>query len=155
VFILADNDFLVHRQDKFIFRVKTGVLYTWNDTWARVEGEIATIGVTDYMQKHGGDVVSVEMPPVGKKVEQFDEIMLMETVKAAIPVLSPFSGEIVEVNSSLPDSPELVNTNPYDKGWIMKIKIADIDEKKNLEVAEKYFEIMKGKIEKDVVGKKE
>ncbi|MEM2900081.1 MAG: glycine cleavage system H protein [Thermoplasmata archaeon] len=144
------DDFLEYQVDKFIFRVKKGYYYNWNDCWASIEGELATVGITDYIQRQGGDVISVELPNVGRVIEQFEDVITMETVKAVIPVISPVGGEIIEVNKLLEESPELVNEDPYGKGWIYKVRLTDKSELDNLENAEKYFEIMKDKIKKEL-----
>jgi len=144
------GDFLEYQVDKFIFRVKKGYYYNWNDCWANIEGDIATVGITDYIQRQGGDVISVELPNVGRVIEQFEDVITMETVKAVIPVISPVGGEIIEVNKLLEESPELVNADPYGKGWIYKVRLGDREELDNLENAEKYFEIMKDKIKKEL-----
>ncbi len=144
------EDFLEYRADKFIFRVKKGYLYNWNDCWAKVDEDIATVGVSDFIQRQGGDVISIELPRVGRIIEQFEDVIAMETVKAVIPVISPVGGAIIEVNSALEDAPETVNEDPYGKGWIFKVKLGDKDELANLENSDKYFEIMKDKIKKEL-----
>jgi glycine cleavage system H protein len=145
-----NDDFLEYQVDKFIFRVKKGYYYNWNDCWAKIEADVATVGITDYIQRQGGDVISVELPNVGRVIEQFEDVITMETVKAVIPVISPLGGEIIEVNKLLEESPELVNEEPYGKGWIYKVRLTDKSELENLENAEKYFEIMKDKIKKEL-----
>lgn len=96
--------------------------------WVRVEGGIATVGISVYAQEQLGDVVFVELPAVGKKVKQGDEAAVVESVKAASEVYAPVSGEVTEVNSALADTPALVNEDAEGKGWFMKIKLADAKE---------------------------
>ena len=93
--------------------------------WVRVEGGIATVGISVYAQEQLGDVVFVELPAVGKKVKQGDEAAVVESVKAASEVYAPVSGEVTEVNSALADTPALVNEDAEGKGWFMKIRLAE------------------------------
>ena len=93
--------------------------------WVRVEGGIATVGISVYAQEQLGDVVFVELPAVGKKVKAGDEAAVVESVKAASEVYAPVSGEVTEVNSALADTPALVNEDAEGKGWFMKIRLAE------------------------------
>jgi glycine cleavage system H protein len=93
--------------------------------WVRVEGDVATIGVTDYAQSQLGDVVFVELPPVGKELAQHGEAAVVESVKAASEVYAPVSGKVVEVNSALVDAPDMVNGDPAGAGWFLKIKLSN------------------------------
>jgi len=93
--------------------------------WVRVEGGIATVGISVYAQEQLGDVVFVELPAVGRQVKAGDEAAVVESVKAASEVYAPVSGEVTEVNSALADTPALVNEDAEGKGWFMKIKLAD------------------------------
>ena len=93
--------------------------------WVKVEGGIATVGISVYAQEQLGDVVFVELPAVGKKVKQGDEAAVVESVKAASEVYAPVSGEVTAVNAALADTPALVNEDAEGKGWFMKIKLAD------------------------------
>ena len=93
--------------------------------WVRVEGDVATVGITDYAQGQLGDVVYIELPAVGKQVEQDKEAAVVESVKAASEVYAPISGEVVERNMKVIEKPELVNTVPYGEGWLIKVRLAD------------------------------
>lgn len=93
--------------------------------WVRVEGDVATIGVTDYAQSQLGDVVFVELPPVGKDLAQHGEAAVVESVKAASEVYAPVSGKVVEVNGALVDAPDMVNGDPTGAGWFLKIKLSN------------------------------
>lgn len=98
--------------------------------WLRLEGDIATVGISDHAQAELTDVVFVELPPVGKKVDLGDPTAVVESVKAASDIYAPVSGEIVEVNPDVEADPALVNTDPYAKGWIFKLRVnnpADIN----------------------------
>ena len=93
--------------------------------WIKVEGDTGTVGITDFAQKQLGDVVYVELPEVGAVFNFHQAFGVVESVKAVSDIYSPVAGEVVEVNSELNDSPELLNENPQGKGWIMKIKVKD------------------------------
>lgn len=136
--------------DKYTFTVPKGLFYNENDFWARIDGKIATVGITSYLQNHLSDIVFVSLPQIGTKIEQFGEAGSFESVKAALDLISPVSGSIVEVNNELVNSPELANSDPYGKGWFVKIELTDFEsDKPNLIDAEGYFEVMKKKVEKE------
>ena len=101
------------------------VRYSKDHEWVKVDGDTATVGITHYAQEQLGDVVFVELPEVGKKVEQGKELATVESVKAASEVYAPISGEVIEVNSALSDAPATVNEEAQGKGWFAKLKIAD------------------------------
>ncbi len=114
--------------------------FTDSHEWVKDNGDgTATIGISEHAQEMLGDVVFVELPEVGEEIEAGNSFSLVESVKAASDIYAPLSGEIIEVNEELSDSPELVNEEPYDGGWIAKIKIADAGELDNLKVAEDYL----------------
>jgi glycine cleavage system H protein len=99
--------------------------YTRDHEWVRLEGDVAVVGITDYAQDQLGDVVFVELPEIGKKLEKGKEAAVVESVKAASEVFAPLSGEVVEVNSALADEPAAVNRSPEGSGWFMKLKLAN------------------------------
>ncbi len=99
--------------------------YTKDHEYLRIEGDTATIGITDYAQSQLGDVVFVELPTVGKSFKAGAEAAVVESVKAASDVYAPVSGEVTAINDSLPDSPATINDDPEGKGWFMKIKLSD------------------------------
>jgi len=105
-----------------------------------VESDVGTVGITDYAQKELGDVVFVELPQVGTQLEQGDELGSIESVKAVSELFAPISGEVVEVNEALSEKPELVNTDPYGDGWMVRIKLATPEEVSELMDAEEYEE---------------
>jgi len=107
------------------YEVPEGYLYTRDHEWIKVEGNVITIGVTDYGQKKLREVVYVELPTVGQRVEEGEAIATLESVKASAEVYTPASGKVIEVNSKLVDSPELVNDDPYGDGWIAKIELEE------------------------------
>ena len=111
--------------------------YAKSHEWVKVEGDIATIGITDYAQQSLGSIVYVEGGEVGDTVEQFGEFGAVESVKAASDIMSPVSGEILEVNEEVIDNPELINEDPY-ANWIIKVKVNDLAELDELLSAEEY-----------------
>ncbi len=101
------------------------VLYTADHEWLRIDGDIATIGVTDYAQTQLGDVVFVDLPKVGRVVKKAEAAAVVESVKAASDVYAPISGEVLEVNEALGADPSLVNSDPAGGAWFFKLRIAD------------------------------
>ena len=93
--------------------------------WVEVDDNTVIVGISDHAQEQLGDVVFVELPSIGDSVVSGDEAAVVESVKAASEVYSPFTGEVVEVNEALEDNPELVNSSPYDDGWFFKLKVSD------------------------------
>ncbi|HET7887837.1 MAG TPA: glycine cleavage system protein GcvH [Bradyrhizobium sp.] len=103
-------------------------LYTTDHEWLRVDGDVATIGVTDYAQSQLGDVVFVELPKVGRSLKKAEAAAVVESVKAASDVYAPISGEVTEVNEALASEPALVNSDAAGKAWFFKLRIADRNE---------------------------
>ncbi|HUI31549.1 MAG TPA: glycine cleavage system protein GcvH [Candidatus Acidoferrales bacterium] len=116
--------------------------YTKDHEWIRVEDGTGTVGITDYAQGELGDVVFVELPAVGTKLQQGKQFGTIEAVKTVSDIFAPVSGEIIEINSALKDSPEIVNKEPYKGGWMVKIKIENKSELDNLLDAAKYQEMV-------------
>ena len=102
--------------------------YTEDHEWVKVEGDVATVGITQHAQDALGDVVFVELPEVGKAYAQKDIAGVVESVKAAADVYMPVSGEVIEVNQALADEPSLANSDPMGAGWFFKVKLAKADE---------------------------
>jgi glycine cleavage system H protein len=117
--------------------------YTQTHEWVRIDGDYGIIGITDYAQHQLGDIVYVEFPEVGLILERESNACEIESVKAVGDLLMPLSGEIVEINQKLVDSPELVNSSPFDEGWIIKIRITHNDEIADLLSATRYKELVK------------
>jgi len=120
--------------------IPSDLLFTSSHEWIRDEGDdTVTIGITDHAQELLGDLVFIELPEVGDTIESGGEAGVVESVKAASDVFSPVSGEVIEVNEDLVDSPELVNEQAYDNGWIYKIKLADPAELDGLLNADAFY----------------
>ena len=102
-----------------------GLNYLKSHEWARIDGGVATIGISDYAQGQLGDVVYVELPPIGKKIEAGGQIAVVESVKAASEVYAPLAGEVVAVNATLADDPALINRAATGDGWFLKLKLAN------------------------------
>ena len=112
--------------------------YTSEHEWIAIEGDIATIGITDYAQGELGDIVFVELPNKGDSTNQAEAFGTIEAVKAVSELYAPLSGEIKDVNSILEEQPELINSDPYGEGWIIKLKLSDESELEKLLSAEDY-----------------
>ncbi|MCZ6565619.1 MAG: glycine cleavage system protein GcvH [Gammaproteobacteria bacterium] len=109
------------------------IKFTQEHEWILIEEKaIGVVGITDYAQQQLGDIVFVELPEVGKEINQGDDVAVIESVKAASELNTPISGEIIEINQVLNDAPETINNDPMGTGWIMKIKIADSSELEGL-----------------------
>ena len=105
--------------------VPADLRYTKDHEWVRVEGDHATVGVTDFAASELGDVVFVDLPAVGRSLDQHATFGVVESVKAVSDLFSPVAGEVVEVNPKLADNPELVNSDPYGDGWMVRLKVTD------------------------------
>ena len=112
--------------------------YSEEHEWVTVEGDIATVGITDFAQKALGDIVFVEAPDVGSEINQGDETGVVESVKAASDIITPVSGEVVEINEDLEAAPNTVNTDPTGDGWMFKVKLSDPEEIEKLMNAAEY-----------------
>ena len=116
--------------------------YTKDHEWILIEGDTATIGITEYAQGELGDVIFIELPAVGTHVSKGDAIGTIEAVKTVSDVYAPLSGEVVEINEAIKDASELVNKDPYGAGWIAKVKISDVSEINNLLTPEDYKKLI-------------
>ena len=113
-------------------------LYTKDHEWLNIEDNIGTMGITEYAQSALGDITFIELPSIDQEVEQFEQFVTVESVKAASDIFAPISGRVMEVNDKLEDKPGLINKDCYEKGWIAKIEITNMDEASNLMSAEEY-----------------
>lgn len=106
--------------------------YTDDHEWVSVKDDVAIIGITDFAQSELGDIIFVEFPDTGMSINQKDSVGTLEAVKTVADIYSPVTGEVIEVNDNLESSPELINEDPYEQGWILKIKISNKDELEGL-----------------------
>src|SRR5690348_15043906 len=121
--------------------------YTKEHEWVRAEGDVATVGITDYAQHELGDVVYVEMPKPGRKLNAGESFGTVESVKAVSDIYAPVSGEVTEVNSGLTENPELINKDPHGKAWLIKLKLDNPAEVNKLMDAAAYEAFIAGKKE--------
>jgi len=120
------------------YRIRKDLMYTSDDEWVKIEGDIAIIGVTDYAQKKLKNIISIELPEIGRRMSKREVVATIESVKAVADVYSPLTGTVIEINETLKDQPELINHDPYEKGWIIKIKIENPSEINMLLKPEEY-----------------
>ena len=118
--------------------VPSDLKYTRSDEWAREDGEVVTVGITDYAQHELGEIVYLELPEVGSSIALGAPFGVVESVKAVAELVAPVGGEVVEVNSALPDNPATINESPYENGWMVKIKTTDRAPLKDLMGSEEY-----------------
>jgi glycine cleavage system H protein len=114
------------------------VLYTKEHEWVRLDGDLATVGISDYAQQQLGDVVFIELPQIGRQISRGSSLAVVESVKAASDVYAPLSGEVVETNGTLESDPALVNRSAEDEGWFCRLRIGDRGELTQLMDAEAY-----------------
>jgi glycine cleavage system H protein len=119
-----------------------GLLFSKDHEWVKFDGDVATIGITDYAQSSLGDIVYVELPRVGATLTQFGNIGVVESVKAVSDIFTPLGGEVVEINPALEGDPALVNREPFDGGWFYKVKLGDDSEKNNLLTGDAYDKLV-------------
>jgi len=117
--------------------------YTKEHEWAKIEEDVAIVGITDYAQESLGDVVYVETPEIGADVKKGEELGSIESVKAVSDIFSPVSGEVIEINEELSDHPEYINQSPYEKGWIVKIRMSTPEEENELMDSSQYEKFVK------------
>jgi len=123
--------------------VVEGLLYTKEHEWAKIEGNSATIGITDYAQEQLGEITFVELPEAGMQLQQNEEFAVIESSKSASDVYAPLSGKVTEINSRLETEPELINNDCYNSGWVCKIEITDKKGAENLMNAKQYEQFLK------------
>ncbi|GAB4246720.1 MAG: glycine cleavage system protein GcvH [Acidobacteriota bacterium] len=119
-------------------KIPADLLYTKQHEWIAIDGDTATVGITDYAQQELGDIVYVELPEVGRSFEAEDSFGSVESVKAVSNIYMPMSGKVIEVNEDLADAPEIVNQDPYGEGWLIKIQLTDPSQADELMSAEEY-----------------
>ncbi len=122
----------------------TTMKFTKDHEWVRMDGDLAVIGISDYAQKALGDLVSLELPKVGRVLKQHDSFSIVDSMKASSDVYAPISGEVVTVNSDLNNNPQWINESPYEKGWMVKIKPANAAELDTLMSEDDYKKYLSG-----------
>ena len=144
-------DFFEITVDKYYFKVpKEGYYFNENDCWIKPEGKTALLGISDYLQNAAADILFVEFPEIGSEIEQFDDAGSFESSKTVLQLISPGTGKITRVNKTLENNPELMNQDPYQRGWFIEIELRDFEEDKDLLMnGPDYFEYMKEKIMKE------
>ncbi len=142
-------EFLEKKGEVYVFKIPRGFYYTEHDSWGKVEGSLVRVGVTDYIQRMVGDMLFVEfMVSVGDVVEQFREIARYEGLKLVMELESPVGGEIVEINQEVIDNPEIINKDPYGKGWFAIIKPTNLEkELENLLKDVEFFDLMSKRVD--------
>jgi glycine cleavage system H protein len=123
--------------------IPTEIKYTKEHEWISLDGEVAMIGITDHAQSQLGDIVFVELPDVDSEINQNDTFGVIEAVKTVADLFAPVKGLIIELNSSLEDSPDLINSDPYGAGWIIKVKVSDSNQYDDLMSSDEYEEFIK------------
>ena len=118
--------------------VREGLKYTKSHEWIKIKDDVAVVGITDHAQTELTDIVFAELPEIGKKVNKADELCVVESVKSVSEIYAPISGTVTKVNTTLDDSPEIINESPYDDGWLVELQIADKKEIDNLLDATEY-----------------
>jgi glycine cleavage system H protein len=125
-----------------IMEAPPGLKYSKEHEWVATEESVATIGITDHAQEQLGEIVYIELPSVGEKVSKDDPFGVVESVKAVSDIYAPVSGTVVEVNEDLPESPEVVNEDPYGDGWLIKVKVSDPADFDDLMDNDEYTELV-------------
>jgi len=152
--ISVNEDFMEAPYDKFVFRVMKGYFYHPEECWAKEEGNLIKVGVTDFLQKTVGDVAFLELPEAGMELTRDGGAGTMETIKVTVTLISPVGGRIKEVNSALEENPQLINTDPYGEGWLFRVAPGDWErDKKILMDAQTYFPQMEAKIKEEMAKK--
>jgi glycine cleavage system H protein len=145
-----DFEYEIFQHGKFLFRVPKNpeIYYNENDCWAHIMGNRARIGVTDFVQQNLSDILYFAPPDIGSEIDQFGEVGDIESSKSVFELISPVSGKVVKINEELVQKPELINENPYEKGWIAELELTDFDSDKELLIGfDTYFNIMIRKVE--------
>jgi len=123
-------------------KIPADLRYTKDHEWVRIEGDNATVGITEFAQEELGEIVFVELPEVGQELQKGETLCVVESTKAASDVYAPVSGKVTEVNSTLSESPDGVNSSPYGDGWMVKLELADPDDVSSLLDSDQYEQIV-------------
>jgi glycine cleavage system H protein len=148
-----ENEFIEITVDKFVFRVKRGRRYSPAGVWVELEGNVARLGISDFVQQRSGDVAFVDVHTVGTVIAAGGEFASLETIKVDLALDSPVSGSIVTVNEALKGSPELVNQDPYGEGWLALVEVSDWEADRGaLLDAEQYLETIRAEALEEMGG---
>jgi glycine cleavage system H protein len=140
--------------DKFTFRVPKGLYFNDMGVWIRPEGSVARLGLSDFAQQRSGDMAFAEVKPIKTVLKSGDEFASVETIKVNLSLPSPVTGTIVEVNAELQDAPEVINQDPYGKGWLVVVELTDWDnDTSRLLDAEAYYALIKRQAEEEMKKK--
>ena len=129
------------------YSFRDDLLYSKTHEWVKVEGDICIIGINDYSQREIGEIAYIELPAIGNNIKQFELLCQIESVKTVLDIFSPMSGSIIETNKEIENSPDLLNSKPYDS-WICKIKSSELEEKINLMSIQEYSKYLKELLDK-------
>lgn len=145
------TEFLETTIDKFIFRVARDCFYNNEGVWAKLDGDLVKIGLSDFVQQRSGDVAFAEVKPEGAKLKFDDEVAVIETIKVDIAFSSPLAGTVVQVNPAMEETPEVINEDPYGEGWLAAIQPDDWEtDKARLKDPQGYFSQMKIEAEQEL-----
>jgi glycine cleavage system H protein len=122
--------------------VPENLKYTKDHEWVLIDGNNAVVGITDYAQGELGDIVFIEMPKIGQSIKQLESCGSIEAVKTVSDIYAPLSGEVIEINNDLDSDPQLINQDPYNKGWIFKVKVSNQKETDNLLLSDDYKKLI-------------
>ncbi|MCE5329866.1 glycine cleavage system protein H [bacterium] len=143
-------DYKEYIYDKFIFKVRSGIYYHKDGCWVEVEDNVATIGVSDFFQTLNGDIAGISLYDIGVNIVQDEPLGDIETMKISVELISPAGGKIIEHNKQVNDTPELINSDPYGEGWLLKAELKNFEaDKLNLMDSGKYFDYMKARIDEE------
>ena len=144
-------EFLEITVDKFTFKVATDRLYNSEGVWAKSEGNLVRIGLSDFLQQRSGDVAFAEVKPIGTALAVGDEVATIETIKVNVILSSPVNGKVVEMNQAMETAPEAINQDPYGEGWLAVIEATDWEgDRAALLDPQAYFTLMKGQAWEEV-----
>jgi len=145
------TNYLEFTLDKFTFKIAADRYYSEEGVWVKLEGNLAQIGISDYLQQRSGDVAFAEVNPTGTVVETGEEIAVIETIKVNISLSSPVTGKVVEINSAMETSPEIINQDPYGAGWMVVIEVTEGDANlKHLLDPQAYYTKIKAEAEQEI-----
>ena len=122
--------------------IRDDLKYTKSHEWVKVKDSIAVVGITDHAQSELTDIVFTELPEIGKQIKKGEELCVVESVKSVSEIYAPVSGKIIKINTALEDAPEIINTSPYDDGWLVEIEVTDADEVSSLMSSSDYKKLV-------------